>query len=63
MREEKDRAVRADLGGKKGQNRLGGMVKGTDGRYAVGGPQCECQRLGSVPSSKKTRFKIQCQQR
>ena len=40
LKEDRDRSVRADLGGKKGQNRLSGLVKGTDGRYAIGGPQC-----------------------
>jgi hypothetical protein len=35
-----DRTVRADLmGGKRG--RLEAMVKGPEGRYAVGGGQCE----------------------
>lgn len=38
----RERGVRADLGvGKRGK-RVSGMVKGPEGRYAVGGPQCEC---------------------
>lgn len=41
----RERGVRADLGvGKRGK-RVTGMTKGSEGRYAVGGPQCELRRI------------------